>query len=133
MKGGLILAVIMGAIGACFAWIDPCAAQIITVPNPNPAPNQLLQNPQIGQVQPPLPTVGIPGTIVTPQTTAGLAGNPSISNPGPSFGSAGRGLPGMPGGPPINAPMGARDPTASYMRPPVVGPLLCDPAIDIEC
>jgi hypothetical protein len=129
MKGEFAMAVTMGAIGACFAWTDPCAAQTITVPDTSP--NQLSQNPQAGQIQLPLPTVGIPGTIITP--SAGLAGSPPISSPGPSFGSAGRGLPGMPGGPPIKAPMGARDPSASYMRPPVVGSLFCDPSINIAC
>ena len=37
-------------------------------------------------------------------------------NAGPSFGSAGRGLPGMPGGPNLNAPMGARDPSQTCVR-----------------
>ena len=37
---------------------------------------------------------------------------------------------GMQGGPPINAPVGARDPSAGYMRPPTVGPLFCDKILD---
>ena len=43
------------------------------------------------------------------------------------------GLPGMQGGSPVNRPMGAQDPSADYMRPPVVGPLFCDPALNIPC
>ena len=124
-------AVIIGVIGVCCTWTDPCAGQIITVPDSSP--NQFPQNPQAGQIQPPLPTFGVSGSIITPQTSNGLVGSSSISNAGPSFGSAGRGLPGMPGGPPINAPMGAREPTASYMRPTVIGPLFCDPSINIAC
>jgi hypothetical protein len=97
-------------------------AQMITVPNPSP--NEFSQNPQAEQVQLPLPTVGIPGTMITPQTSNRLVGNVSLS---------GRALPGMPRGAPIKSPMGARDPTASYMRPPVIGPLFCDPSINIAC
>lgn len=82
------------------------------------------------------PTSGLPSNIVTPSTTNQLAPStgPSTSFEIPkTFGSAGRGLPGMAGGPPIKSPMGAQDPTADYMRPPVVGPLFCDPAINIPC
>lgn len=50
-----------------------------------------------------------------------------------AYNSAGRGLPGMPGGPLLNSSMGAQDPTARYMRPPVIGPLFCDPGINIAC
>jgi hypothetical protein len=28
---------------------------------------------------------------------------------------------------------GMRDPTTPFMRPPTVGPLFCDPVIDIPC
>lgn len=106
--------VIIAVLGVCFTWTDPCEAQIVTVPNSSP--NQFPQNPQAAQIQPPLPTIGVPGTIITSQTSDWFVGSSSIPNPGPSFGSAGRGMPGMSGGPPIKAPMGATDPTASYMR-----------------
>ena len=62
---------------------------------------------------------GISSKIITSATTNRLT---------PNFRSAGRGLPGMPGGPSLSSPLGARDP-----RPPTVGPLFCDPAIDMSC
>jgi hypothetical protein len=89
------------------------------------------------QIQPfSAPTSGLPANILTPSTTNQLApstgASTSFERPR-TFGSAGRGLPGMPGGPPLKSPMGAQDPTADYMRPPVVGPLFCDPALNIPC
>ena len=39
----------------------------------------------------------------------------------------------MPSGPPINGALGAQDPSGKYMRPPLIPPLLCDPAVDIPC
>lgn len=82
------------------------------------------------------PTSGLPANILTPSTTNQLApstGATTSFERAPAFGNAGRGLPGMPGGPPLKGPMGAQDPTADYMRPPVVGPLFCDPAVNISC
>lgn len=82
------------------------------------------------------PTSGLPANILTPSTTNQLApstGATTSFERQPSFGGAGRGLPGMPGGPPLKGPMGAQDPTADYMRPPVIGPLFCDPAVNIPC
>ena len=73
----------------------------------------------------PVPPVGAPASsgisakIITSATTNRLA---------PNFRSAGRGLPGMSGGPPLTSPLGARDP-----RPPTVGPLFCDPVVDFPC
>ena len=97
------------------------------------------QNPQssslatISPIQPAsAPTSGLPANVRTPATTsqlepAGAAGR------APAFVGAGRGLPGMPGGPALNSALGARDPTGQYMRPPTVGPLFCDPAVDLAC
>jgi len=88
----------------------------------------------ISPVQPSsAPTSGLPANVLTPATTNQLA--PAASAPGraPVFLGAGRGLPGMPGGPPVNSTLGARDPAAQYMRPPTVGPLICDPAVDVAC
>ena len=79
------------------------------------------------------PTSGLPANVLTPSTTSQLAPNPGVRATPAPFTSAGRGLPGMQGGPPINAPVGARDPSAGYMRPPTVGPLFCDPALNIQC
>jgi hypothetical protein len=82
------------------------------------------------------PTSALPANVLTPLTTSQLApGTGAVAPFGPPrpFGGAGRGLPGMPGGPPLKAPMGAQDPTDDYMRPPVIGPLFCDPAVNIPC
>jgi hypothetical protein len=97
------------------------------------------QNPQasppvtISPIQPSsAPTSGLPANVLTPATTTQetAAGAPAGTS---VFTGAGRGLPGMPGGPALNSPLGARDPAAQYMRPPTVGPLLCDPAVDVLC
>ena len=82
------------------------------------------------------PTSGLPANILTPSTTNQLepsTGAPTSFQGARTFGNAGRGLPGMPGGPPVASPPGAQDPTAGYMRPPVIGPLFCDPALNIDC
>ena len=82
------------------------------------------------------PTSGLPANILTPSTTNQLApstGQSASFQQPKTFGSAGQGLPGMPGGSALNRPMGAQDPSADYMRPPIVGPLFCDPALNIPC
>lgn len=104
----------------------PCAAQI---PPPSPQ-NQPQPNPQpaVQEVAP------VGGSTTTPaQTPLVLPGATQSSTVGKTFGSVGRGLPGMPGGPPLNGRMGAQDPSPSYMSPPTVGPLLCDPELNIPC
>ena len=123
----------LAVIGLSLAVHSPASAQ--TLPSSIPQP----QNPQapspvtISPIQPSsAPTSGLPANVVTPATTtqetaAGGAGRI------PVFSGAGRGLPGMPGGPALNSPLGARDPSAQYMRPPTVGPLICDPAVDVQC
>lgn len=126
-----IAMVVGGALGGLVALIGPCLAQTITLQDGTQG--QSPQNPQARQVQPPLPTLGVPGSVITPSTTPELKGSSLISGPGRSSGIAGRGLPGMSGGPSLNAPMGAQDSSASYMRPPVIGPLFCDPSINISC
>lgn len=70
------------------------------------------------------------GSTISP--TVGSGSIPS-SSLGKSFGTAGRGLPGMPGGPPVNSAIGAQDPAGKYMRPPIIPPVLCDPAVDFPC
>ena len=106
---------------------NPCGAQ--TPPAAPPVQNQagqLLQS--------------VPGAVVPGQTNAGPASVPTpgvgssiSSSTGKTFGSAGRGLPGMPGGPPVKGPMGSQDPSSRYMTPPVIPPLSCDPAVNIPC
>ena len=131
MQYTLAIAIVVGTITGLMAWDDSCPAQTITVQDGTQS--HAPQNSQAGQVQPALPFFGNPGSIITPPTTPGLRGSPVISRARIPMGIAGRGLPGMPGGPPLKSPMGAQDPSASYMRPPVIGPLFCDPSINIAC
>jgi hypothetical protein len=110
----------------------PAFAQ--TLPAPLPPQNQQAAPPvTISPIQPSsAPTSGLPANVLTPSTTNQLEGGISAGR-APVFSGAGRGLPGMPGGPPLNTPLGARDPSAQFMRPPSVGPLFCDPALDVQC
>lgn len=134
MRRPLAIAMVVGAFGGLIALTHSCLAQTITLQDA--VQNQSLQspqNPQAGQVQPLLPKLGVPGSIITPLTTPGLKSIPLTTDSGRSSAIAGRGLPGMSGGPPLKAPMGAQDSSASYMHPPVIGPLFCDPSINIPC
>lgn len=131
MKHRLAIALVAGALGGMSALAIPCMAQTLVPPG---APNQVPQTPQVVP-QPLLPGAESPGAI-SPGTTSAVAPavtSTSGSSPGILFGTVGRGLPGMAGGPPVTAPMGARDPSASYMSPPVIGPLFCDPSLNIAC
>jgi hypothetical protein len=130
----LAIALIVGTFGWVIVLTHSCLAQTVTLQDgvQNQSP-QSPQNPQASQVLPLLPKLGVPGSIITPLTTPGLKSVPLTSGPGRSSATAGQGLPGMSGGPPLNAPVGAQDSSASYMRPPVVGPLFCDPSINIPC
>lgn len=131
MEYPLTIAIVVGTFAGLIACDNLCQAQTITIQDGTQS--QIPQNPQAGQVHPPLPTLGVPGSIISPPTTPGLKGGPVISRPRIRVGIAGRALPGMPGGPPLKGPMGAQDPSASYMRPTVIGPLFCDPSINIAC
>jgi hypothetical protein len=114
------------------ALVNPCGAQ-----TPSPAPpvqNQAVQPPQ-GTLPAATPSAGVSGQVNVGPTsvpTPGV-GSTTSSSFGKRFGSVGQGLPGMPGGPPINGSMGSQDPSSRYMRPPVIPPLLCDPAVNIPC
>src|SRR5262245_26166473 len=96
----LLLSVILGGLLTV-----PCAAQILP-----PSPPIQQPSPQL-QVQPsPQPAAQevapITGTITAPaQTPTVLPGTMQSSTVKKSFGSVGRGLPGMPGGPPLNGGM----------------------------
>jgi len=74
-----------------------------------------------------------PAAGVTPSPVAPGVGTAVSSSVGKSFGTAGQGLPGFPGGPPLNGIPGGQDSSGQYMRPPAIPPLLCDPAVDIPC
>ena len=82
----------------------------------------------------PVPSAGAPASsgisakIITPATTNRLAPSPERPENARGFRSAGRGLPGRPGGPPLTSPLGAREP-----RAPTIGPLFCDPLVDLSC
>jgi len=124
-------------IGACIM-LCGSLAHAQTVPNALPQ-SPSLQTPSsqspvtISPIQPSsAPTSGLPANVITPATTNQLSSGGATGG-SPVFGGAGRGLPGMPGGPPLNGTLGARDPNSQYMRPPAVGPLFCDPAINLPC
>lgn len=104
---------------ACFSLLGMWSIGSAQV-TPSPLPAQ--QPPvMISPVQPVGASAGseTSAKIITPSTT---------TRPAPKFRSAGRGLPGMPGGPPLTSPLGARD-----SRPTTVGPLFCDPVVDFPC
>ena len=109
------------------ALANPCGAQ--TPPPAPPAQSQAVQTPQAA------PSAGVSGQgDVGPASGESSGVGPTMSSSaGKRFGSAGRGLPGMPGGPPIKGSIGSQDSSSRYMRPPVIPPLLCDPAVNIPC
>jgi hypothetical protein len=119
----------------------PLDGEAQTSATPSNAPNQSLspqnlspQNLQGGPI--PSPGFSVPANVTTSQTTLGLnpaAGGASGSTTTSSRVTVGQGLPGMPGGPPLGGPGGATDASTDYMNPPVVGPLFCDPAMNIPC
>jgi len=100
----------------------PCGAQ-----TPPPVPPVQTQAGQTSQAE---PSAGASTAGPTSVPSPGV-GSSRSSSVGKRFGSAGQGLPGMPGGPPIKGSMGPQDPSSRYMRPPAIPPLLCDPAINI--
>ncbi len=106
--------------------INPCTGQ---TPPPSLQNQPQVNPPAAGQEVAP----GGGSTTAPVQTPLTLPGMSRSSSVGKSFGSAGQGLPGMPGGPPITGGLGAQDPSSSYMRPQVIGPLFCDPALNIPC
>ena len=130
MKRQLAAAIAISALGGLSALALPCAAQTPSAP---PAAQNPAQSSAGGPAFSSTPTLVVPGTPspgTTPGLTPGTGAIPTISpssGPALSFGRppVGRGYPGMPGGPPLNAPMGAGNPSGSYMTPPVIGPLVC--------
>lgn len=110
----------------------PCGAQAPPqVPTPPVVQNQAAQTPQAAV---PSATPGAGVSIAGPTSVPTPGGGSSTSSSlGKRFGSAGQGLPGMPGGLPIKGSMGSQDPSSKYTIPPVIPPLFCDPAINIPC
>lgn len=101
-----------------------------------PVPTTIINQPNVSPQSTALDTAaGAPSNGTTAPTATpfpGLGATPS-SSLNKSYGSAGNGLPGMPGGPAVNGPVGAQDPSSAYMRPRMIPPLLCDPAIELPC
>ena len=64
MERPLTIAMVVGAFGGLIALTGSCLAQTITIQDgtQNQSP-QNPQNPQASQVQPPLPRLGVPGSI----------------------------------------------------------------------
>ena len=121
---------VLGGLAEVGALAFPCGAQAPPqTPTPPTVQNQLGQSPQAGL------NVGGSGQSSVGPTSAPASGvgTSASSSLGKGFGSAGRGLPGMPGGPPIRGSMGSQDPSGKYMTPPTIQPLLCDPAVNIPC
>lgn len=95
---------------------------------------------QSGQNLQPLGTLPLQNPLAQQSSITATASGASApqsntipSSQGKSFGTIGKGLPGMTGGPALTAPMGSQDPSSSYMRPTVTPPLFCDPSINIPC
>ena len=109
------------------ALANPCGAQ-----TPLPTPPVLNQAVQPSQATPSAGVSGQANVGPTSLPTPGV-GSTTSSSVGKRFGSAGQGLPGMPGGPPIKGSIGSQDPSSQYMRPPVIPPVLCDPAVNVPC
>jgi hypothetical protein len=120
------------AVIGLLALAIPCGAQVSPAPSQTPA--QSIPNLQ-PTLQPVVTGAGgvtpsVTGVQPTPAPTVGTTGSSSDRK---SFGTVGQGLPGMPGGPPLASPNGAQDFSSKYMRPQLIGPLFCDPALDIPC
>jgi hypothetical protein len=127
--------VVLSMVATFMVWPVGATAQTSTAAPNAPAQNIAPQNAQGGS-QVSSPGLTVPATVTTSQTTSGLtpgANGISPSTTGTFFSSVGRGLPGMPGGPRLGAPGGAFDPSSSYMAPTVLGPLFCDPALNVPC
>ena len=124
----LCLVGLMLCISAVF--VLPSMAQTIPAPaNPQNPSTQSLQSSVDTSLLVVAPTVASTPSVSTVQ---GVATVSSSSRPG-SLRSAGQGLPGMPGGPPLKGSLGYQDPSSSYMRPTTIGPLVCDPLLDGAC
>ena len=134
MKSHLATAIAFGFFTGWSLLSSPCSAQApATPPTQNPLPNPA-QGSAGGPAPPVIPGSGLPGTPTPGVTTAATAplapASPVLQSPGITvfYGQppVGRGLPGMPGGPPLNAPIGSQDPAPRYMQPPAIGNVVCD-------
>lgn len=121
----IVLRALLIALFCVGSFVAPSMAQ--TTPTPaNP------QNPSTQSLQAGLDTssAGIPPSVTT---IKGVASISSSSRFGFIAVGAGMGMQGMPGGPPIKGSLRYQDPASSYMRPPTLGPLVCNPLLDGVC
>ena len=132
-----IQAYVMGA-GCGALWL--LSASIIAAQMLPPSSNQSTQQTQPGQNLQAPGTIPIPNPLAQQSAISSTASGASApqsntvpSSQGKSFGTVGQGLPGMTSGPALTAPMGSQAPSARYMRPTVIPPLFCDPAVNIPC
>jgi hypothetical protein len=117
----------------CYAGLPVSLSVAQTTPAPANPQNPSTQSLQAGVEGTPSPTqTATSGLLPSTAAIQGAASIASSSRPG-SLRSAGRGLPGMRGGPPIKGTSGYQDPASRVMRPPTLGPLLCDPLVDGLC
>lgn len=124
-------------ISVCLLLLAP---SFVTAQSLPPSSNQLNQQNQPGSNLQAPGTIPIPNPLAQQSAISSTASGASApqsntipSSQGKSFGTIGQGLPGMTSGPTLTAPMGSQDPSARYMRPTVIPPLFCDPAINIPC
>ena len=132
MRSHVAIAIVAGTLAGLSTMPLPCVAQSTgALPS---LPFQVPQSPPAA-LEPPAPSAETPAPISpsAPVTPLPTPGSTLSSSSGKSFGSVGRGLPGMLGGPPLNAAPGVQGPSSQYMRPQVIGPLFCDPAINLPC
>jgi len=118
------------ALCMCVVFVPLSMAQ--TTPTPANPQNPSTQSLQAGIDTSLLAVTPTVATIPSVSTVQGVATVPSSSRLG-SLRSAGQGLPGMPGGPPLKGSLGYQDPSSSYMRPSTIGSLICDPLFDGVC
>lgn len=129
MKGSILLTALVMLLPCLVGSVDGLAQS-------GPVPTTIINQPNVSPQSTALDTAA--GTLSNGTTAAtatplpGLGATPS-SSLNKSYGSAGKGLPGMPGGPAVNGPVGAQDPSSAYMRPRIIPPLLCDPAVELPC
>ncbi|UVT21423.1 MAG: hypothetical protein H8K03_05795 [Nitrospira sp.] len=113
----LTVLIVVSVVGMLSGWSTGFAQVDSTTPSVQP------QTPAvISQLQPLVaPTSGVSAKLITPSTN-----NRSATSELRSSSNVVRGRSG-------GVASGMRDPTTPFMRPPTVGPLFCDPVIDIPC
>jgi hypothetical protein len=122
-------------VGLCtILFLIPSVGTAQTTTPPSNQQTQPGQNPPALGTLPLLNPLAQQSTITSTASGASAPQSNTIpSSQGKSFGTIGKGLPGMTGGPALTAPMGSQDPSSRYMRPTVIPPLFCDPSVNIPC